>query len=58
MRRGSSGRPLYGDAFGEGVVETLIYDALIRIAEALERIIDLIEATAEDEPEPPPLPKC
>lgn len=39
-------------------METLIYDALIRIAEALERIIDLIEATAEDEPEPPPLPKC
>lgn len=32
-------------------------DVLTRIAEALERLVDLIEATAEDAPEAP-LPKC
>jgi hypothetical protein len=31
--------------------------SLQRIADALERIVELIEATAEDEPDVP-LPKC
>lgn len=36
-----------------------LYDVLVRIATALERLVDLIEATAfENDDDPPPLPKC
>lgn len=36
---------------------TITEAALERIATALERLVDLIEATAEDELDTPPLPK-